>query len=135
MNDEPEFNTERVVDYWLTEATEAFKVAHHLVEKADYSYALFFGHLAVEKTLKALYAYHLHQHAPLTHNLLRLARLANLNPNSVQKEALLTITAFNVEARYPDLKRSFRAQCNSEFTTRQMEMITEVLQWLKTYLP
>jgi HEPN domain-containing protein len=39
----------------LTEAKESLGVADHLREKADYSYARFFGHLAVEKTLKALY--------------------------------------------------------------------------------
>ncbi|MCD6344461.1 MAG: HEPN domain-containing protein, partial [Anaerolineae bacterium] len=43
------FNTERVVTYWLAEAEEGFQVAEHLLEKGDYSYALFFGHLAVEK--------------------------------------------------------------------------------------
>ena len=29
-------------------------MANHLLEKGDYSYALFFGHLSLEKTLKAL---------------------------------------------------------------------------------
>lgn len=48
------FDAESVAAYWLTEAEEALEVAQHLIEKADYSYALFFGHLAVEKMLKAL---------------------------------------------------------------------------------
>jgi HEPN domain-containing protein len=43
-----------VRDFWLVEANEALQVADHLVEKGDYSYALFFGHLAIEKLLKAL---------------------------------------------------------------------------------
>jgi HEPN domain-containing protein len=34
---------EQIVAYWLTEAEEALRVADHLVERADYSYALFFG--------------------------------------------------------------------------------------------
>jgi len=51
-----QFDVERVKTYWLTEAEEALQVADHLLEKADYSYALFFGHLAIEKLLKALYA-------------------------------------------------------------------------------
>jgi HEPN domain-containing protein len=45
---------------------------------------------------------------PLTHNLLRLARAAGVEPDQEQEEALITITAFNIEARYPDLKRAFR---------------------------
>jgi len=129
------FNTERVVTYWLAEAEEGFQVAEHLLEKGDYSYALFFGHLAVEKTLKALYAQRRHQHAPLIHNLLRLARIAGLEPDDTQTEALLTITAFNIEARYPDIKRTFRAKCTAEFTTSQMTNIQEVLRWLKAQFP
>ena len=41
--------------YWVTEAEEALTVADHLLERGDYSYALFFGHLAIEKILKGLY--------------------------------------------------------------------------------
>jgi HEPN domain-containing protein len=69
-----QFDAQSVADYWLTEAEESLRVAEHLVEKADYSYALFFGHLAIEKLLKALYALRLKGHAPPIHNLLRLAR-------------------------------------------------------------
>ena len=68
------FDVDRIKTYWLTEAKEALQVADHLVEKADYSYALFFGHLAIEKMLKALYAARVLEHAPPIHNLLRLAR-------------------------------------------------------------
>ena len=38
--------------YWMDEAQEALDVTEHLFEKKDYSYALFFGHLAMEKNLK-----------------------------------------------------------------------------------
>jgi HEPN domain-containing protein len=130
-----EFDTRRIVDYWLTEADEAWQVANHLVASGDHSYALFFGHLTVEKTLKALYAARMEQHAPPIHHLLRLARLMGLEPDPIQVEALLTITAFNIEARYPDLKRAFRAQCTPEFTMHQMTLIKETLQWLKLLFP
>jgi HEPN domain-containing protein len=134
-NARPQFDTNQVVTYWLTEADESLRVADHLVEKGDYSYALFFGHLAVEKVLKALYASKHNQHAPLIHNLLRLARAAGLEPDEVQTDALITITAFNIEARYPDIKRAFRERCTPEFTARQMARIKEVFQWLRSRLP
>ena len=85
MNEPPEFDAEKIVAYWLTEAEEAFQVAQHLMESADYSYALFFGHLAVEKTLKALHAHRLRQHAPPIHNLLRLARRGWPNWSQMQR--------------------------------------------------
>jgi HEPN domain-containing protein len=118
---QPGFDTELVVQYWLTEAAEALEVADHLVEKGDYSYALFFGHLAIEKLLKAVYTQRLCEHAPPIHNLLRLAKAAGIEPDKDQTEALIAITAFNIESRYPDVKRSFRAKCTPEFTARQMD--------------
>lgn len=130
-----EFDVDYVVTYWLTEAAEALRVADHLVEKGDYSYALFFGHLAVEKVLKALYANKLHEHAPPIHNLLRLAKSAGVEPDETQTEALITITAFNIEARYPDMKRTFRQKCTAEFAGRQMAVIKEVFRWLRSLMP
>ncbi len=48
--------------YWMDEAQEALDVTEHLFDKGDYSYALFFGHLAMEKMLKALYVYKIKEH-------------------------------------------------------------------------
>lgn len=105
------------------------------MDKQDYSYALFFGHLAIEEILKALYAHRVEQHAPPIHNLLRLARAAEIEGDEAQTNALITITAFNIEARYPDLKRSFRSKCTPDYTSRQMTLITETYQWLRSLLP
>ena len=52
---EKELNINNVKSYWIDEAEEALTVAEHLFEKGDYSSALFFGHLAIEKILKAIY--------------------------------------------------------------------------------
>ena len=45
----------QIKSYWISEADEALTVAEHLFDKKDYSYALFFGHLAIEKILKSIY--------------------------------------------------------------------------------
>ena len=127
-------NAQQVTSYWLTEANESLQVAEHLAEKGDYSYALFFGHLAIEKALKAIYAARLQEHAPPIHNLLRLAKAAGIEPNEAQTEALITITAFNIEARYPDFKRSFRQKCTAEYTEHQMATIKELFTWLRSFL-
>jgi len=50
--DTKEIDIEKVKWYWLTEARESLQVAVHLFEKEDYSYALFFGHLAIENSSK-----------------------------------------------------------------------------------
>ena len=127
-----QFDAVSVANYWLTEAEESLRVAEHLVEKTDYSYALFFGHLAIEKLLKALYALRLKGHAPPIHNLLRLARTLGLELDQVQTDALIRISAFNIEARYPDMKRDFRRTCTPEYTDQQMAAIKEMFAWLRS---
>lgn len=125
----------RAVIYWSEEAREALQVADHLYEKNDYSYALFFGHLAIEKILKALYVARKNEQAPPIHNLVRLAEVAGLAMDSQRKESLIRITTFNLEARYPDENRSFRKKCTEEFTRLELARIKEVFQWLNNMIP
>jgi len=128
---EKKLNIPVIKSYWVKEADEALTVGEHLFEKEDYSYALFFGHLALEKLLKALYVEINKEHAPTLHNLQRLAKLAKLALDENRKKEFLEITSFNIEARYPDIKRSFRKKCTKEFTQARMETIKEIFQWLK----
>ncbi len=131
--DSEAFDAQGVAQYWFAEAEESLVVADHLVEKGDYSYALFFGHLAIEKELKGLHAIRQKQHAPPIHSLLRLAKAAGLEPDDAQTETLIRITAFNIEARYPDPKGDFRRRCTAEYAAEQMAAIREVLAWLKSH--
>lgn len=125
---------DEIVQYWLTEAAESLTVADHLVAKKDYSYALFFGHLAVEKMLKALYVEQ-HQKSVLrTHDLGRLANRINLLLDDTRADQLDVITTFNLEARYPDYKRAFRNKCTPEYTKKWMKIIKENFTWLRSHL-
>ena len=117
--------------FWISEAEEALQVADHLIEKGDYSYALFFGHLAIEKLLKALYVVKQNDHAPPIHNLLRLAKLVGIAVPEDKIDVLIEISAFNIETRYPDFKRAFRKKCNVEYAEKQKTAIKEIYQWLQ----
>ena len=130
MSDE-HLDIEKIKSYWIVEADEALDVTDHLFEKKDYSYALFFGHLAVEKILKSLYVGNKREHAPPIHNLQRLANLTGISLDEDKTEKLILISSFNIEARYPDVKRSFREKCTKEFTLEQISIIKEIYKWLK----
>ncbi len=125
---------DKLIYFWASEADEALKVAGHLVEKRDFSYALFFGHLALEKMLKALCVKELRDHAPPIHNLVRLAKIAGIELDEQAESDLVTVTAFNIESRYPDFKGSFRRKCTQEFTTTQMDLIKRYFKWLRSQL-
>lgn len=86
------------VTYWITSAAHDWKVAGHLSEKQDYPYALFLGHLTIEKTLKAVFVSKYDEVPPFTHRLTYLAEKAGLSLTSEQLELLEIITDFNLEA-------------------------------------
>ncbi|MFZ2421279.1 MAG: DNA-binding protein, partial [Anaerolineae bacterium] len=60
---------------------------------------------------------------------------AELDIDEETSEKLTTVTAFNLEARYPDFKRSFRQACTPEYTAQQMSVIKELMRWLRSQLP
>ncbi len=123
---------EKIVEYWTSEAHEALEVAEHLFIKKDYSYALFFGHLAIEKLLKAIYVKKIDENVPRIHNLPRIAKAANLIIPDEKLNDLVRITGFNLEARYPDYQKRFRKKCTKQFTHKELDKIDKVFKWLKS---
>ena len=123
------------VQYWLASSEDDWKVANHLFEKGDYSYSLFFGHLTIEKILKAIYVNKLGEIPPYTHRLVYLAEKVSLSLSESQLELLETITDFNMEARYPDEKFSFKRRCTKDFTEKYIIIIGETKKWLLQQTP
>ena len=134
MDSKKNIDVEKVKRFWVEEAEESLRVAEHLVEREDFSYALFFGHLALEKMIKGVCVGRRKEHAPPVHNLVRLAGVADIELDEETKKALVTITGFNVESRYPDFKRTFRTKCTQAFTAEQMKEIKRILEWLRSLL-
>ena len=125
---------QRVKNYWLEDAEDDLRVMHHLFEAGDYSYALFWGHLAVEKILKAVYVVRNGEHAPYSHNLERLAVLSGLELTDSISSQLEKITRYNIESRYPDDTREFRKLCTEKFTRIELSQIEEIFKWIRTML-
>jgi len=110
-------------------------VANHLFEKGDYPYALFFGHLAIEKILKAIFVKKFNEIPPYTHRLVFLAEKAGLEVSSERLELLEVITDFHLEARYPDEKFTFFKKCTREFTDEHLRRIGGLRRWLTKQVP
>ena len=118
------------INYWLKSAENDWTVTGHLFEKGDYPYALFFGHLTIEKLLKAVFAGKFVEPPPFTHRLSYLAEKAGIELTEGQMEMLEIITDFNIRTRYPDEKFMFYKKCNREFTSSNLEKIGEIRKWL-----
>ncbi|PIP16474.1 MAG: DNA-binding protein [bacterium (Candidatus Ratteibacteria) CG23_combo_of_CG06-09_8_20_14_all_48_7] len=124
-------NLEAIIDYWITSAEEDITVAQHLLGKADYTYTLFFGHLYLEKLLKALVVKVTGNQAPPIHNLRLLTEAAKLSLTKEQKTLLTRIQEYNVRARYPDFKFKFKKRCTKEFTAKEINQIKGIGKWFR----
>ena len=126
-----EFDKEKLIKYWIESSDDDFETMTALFENKRYSWALFVGHLLIEKLLKALYVKINNEFPPFVHNLLRLSEMCKLELNEEQKLFMVTVTAFNINARYDDYKMSFQKKCTPEFTTEWIENIKLNRQWIK----
>lgn len=127
-------DVERAVQYWLESAEYDFETAKSLLEVKRFPYALFFGHLALEKLLKALFVKNNQKHAPYTHSLTFLAEKSGSEISEKLMDKLAEFTEFNIETRYPDERKDFYQKCTAQFTKEKLGEIEEVYQWLRQKL-
>jgi HEPN domain-containing protein len=106
----------------------------HLFEVKDYHWSLFIGHIVIERLLKAKIVKISGNHAPFTHDLRRLAKLSEIEFQSIQIGWLDTITIFNLNARYDSYKQAFYEKCTLEFTAEWISNIKELRSWIKQML-
>src|SRR5208283_4961624 len=97
--------------HWKKLALRDWKTVIGLFEIKRYDACLFFCHLTLEKLLKGLVTLHTKQHPPYTHDLERLAIMANLSLTSDHINDLKAISAFNIAGRYSDYKFVFYKKC------------------------
>lgn len=128
------FDVNKTVQYWLEGAEYDMGVADAMFKTRKYPYALFMGHLALEKLLKALAVKNTQKHTPYTHSLEKLAKKSKIN---IPEETLIKLREFmefHFEARYPDEQKAFYEKCNRLYTREKFKEIKEVFEWLKIQL-
>ena len=124
------FDVNKTVKYWLEGAAYDLDTGRSLLESKRFPYALFFGHLALEKLLKAIVVKTTKEHAPLTHSLPFLAGKSKIEiPESIV-DRLAEYTEFHIEPRYPDEKKDFYKKCTEEFAHDKFKGMEDVYQWL-----
>jgi HEPN domain-containing protein len=124
----------KVISYWLESADDDFETMIAMFNSKRYTWALFIGHLMIEKLLKAYFVKIKTDYPPYIHNLLRLAEKAELELSEQRKMELATITAFNINSRYDDYKMSFKKQCTAEYTEDWVHIIKEMRTWIKALI-
>jgi HEPN domain-containing protein len=119
-----DFDIKKTIQYWLEGADYDFGVADAMFQTGKYPYALFMGHLAVEKLLKAIVVRRTKEHSPYTHSIPILAnKLSSEIPEEIKKK-LAGFMEFYLEARYPEerkkiLPKVHKGFCADEFKRNQ----------------
>jgi HEPN domain-containing protein len=131
---EPQIDVNKIVKHWTETSDEDFNTMLILFRSKQYHWALFMGHIAMEKLLKAYFVKQNGNHAPFTHNLYRLAELGGLDISEEYADWLFKITTFNINARYDDYKKEFYNMCTIVFAEEWIEKIKILQQWIKQML-
>lgn len=119
-----------VVLYWRTSSDLNYSTMQNLMKSKEFPWALFMGHLVIEKLIKALYVQKTQKHPLLSHDLLRLFEKIDISLPLGYDEWLDKITTFNLNARYDDYKQSFYKLCTIDFTNEWINKIEILRQWL-----
>ncbi len=132
--EKPSFKKDKLIKYWSESSDDDYDTMIVMFESKRFNWALFVGHLMIEKLLKALYVKNNNDYPPFIHNLLRLAEKCNIDLSDDQKLFFATVTAFNINARYDDYKMSFQQKCTLEYTAIWIKNIKNNRQWIKTLI-
>jgi HEPN domain-containing protein len=124
------FDVDKTIKYWVDCAHYDLETGKSLLVTKRFPYALFFGHLALEKILKALVVKNTKEHAPYTHSLPLLAERINVEIPESMMDQLAEYTEFHLESRYPDEKMDFYKKCTEEFSCKKFEEIENAYTWL-----
>ena len=123
-------DVEKTINYWIDSAIYDIETGKALLRSKRYPYSLFFGHLAIEKVLKALVVKNSGDHAPYSHSLLILAKKTGIEMTDTMLDQLAEFMEFHTEARYPDAKLDFYQKCTKEFAQAKFREIKKVYTWL-----
>lgn len=116
----------RYIKYWLKTADYDLEAMQGIFDAGKYDWALFVGHLALEKILKAHWVKTNKDNIPpKIHDLVRLAGESEIKLDDKGKEFLLEVNDFNLEVRYADYKMDFHKKCTKEFANEYLIKIRE----------
>ena len=118
------------VDHWISSSDESLLDMSAALKSGRRMNAMYSGHLAIEKILKALLAVR-DTRIEWTHNLVKLAQLCNIVLTPEQLDELNAINRFNIAARYASVKSQVYALCTKKYTNEWAMIIRKWRKKLK----
>src|ERR1035437_1918426 len=113
------------VKYWTDSAERDYATMEVLLSSKRYPESLFFGHIVLEKMLKAFVVLETKEQPLKSHDLSLLAKLANLDLEKDVLDYFELVNKFNVRARYDDYKQAFYKTCTKKYVDEHFQKITK----------
>ena len=132
--DSNKIDIEKTYNHWISTSDKDFNTMNNLFNSKDFHWALFIGHLVVERLLKASIVKATNEHAPFSHDLRKLAKLSKINFTAEHLIWLDTITTFNINVRYDSYKQAFYKKCTLNYSSEWTTNIKELRTWIKKKL-
>jgi HEPN domain-containing protein len=115
----------QIIGYWAESAEYDYVTMKSLFKSGRYASSLFFGHIVLEKVFKGLIVKKTKEHAPLIHDLVRLANIAEIELSESDRKFLFSVNDFNLKARYPEWKLNFYKSCTKDYAKGFIDKIDE----------
>ncbi len=120
------------IAHWLQSADEDMVTADVLYKGKRAGFCLFSLHLAIEKTLKALWIKEsINNTPPYTHDLVRLVEDCGLELDPAQVDFLTIINSWNIRGRYPDFTKALHNKATEKYVEEQFQKIINLKKWLE----
>lgn len=127
----PKIHIAKIINYWVKNSDHKWETVQFLMKGKRYADALFFCHLSLECLLKALFVARKREPAPFYHDLIVLADKAAVHLSAIQQEDLKEISAFNIEARYPDERLAIYKRATKAKAETYYKKSSQYHLWLK----
>jgi HEPN domain-containing protein len=115
------------VDHWISSSNGSFSSMCALLKSNKSMDALYFGHLSIEKALKAVLAARDIRIA-FVHDIIALTQKCQITLTSDMETELAGINRFNIAAKYASHKSQLFKQCTPAYTA---EWIKIIRKWQK----
>ena len=120
----------KIVGYWQKTAKRDYETMLGLFRIKRYPESLFYGHIVLEKILKALVVQETKEQAPYIHDLVRLQKIVKLELSKEEISFLNKVNDFNIRARYPEYKLQFYKRCTKEYAKNYLDEIIKLYKKL-----
>ena len=126
------FDAEKIAAQWRKLGETKWRTAKGLFTLGHRADALFFCHLSMECKLKEMVTKKTNDPPPYTHDLLKLARMMQLEISEERRRQFDEMSTFNIRARYDDIKLAFHKKATKAYTEKYMRITESLLTWLSS---